>query len=86
MWFGNDVAEDIRKCRFTYGPMANMAKTEWGISIMVFISWTTQEIWDTEEVDLEKQRINHITPEIMKKFEKNNVYLQRHTTPQTECC
>ena len=27
VWFGNDVAEDIRECRFTYGPMANMAKT-----------------------------------------------------------
>ena len=31
VWFGNDVAEDIWKCRFTYGPMSNMAKTERGI-------------------------------------------------------
>ena len=27
VWFGDDVAEDIRKCRFTYRPMVNMAKT-----------------------------------------------------------
>ena len=25
VWFGDDIAEDIWKCRFTYGPMANMA-------------------------------------------------------------
>ena len=31
VWFGDDVAEDIWKCRFTYGQMANMAKTERGI-------------------------------------------------------
>ena len=31
VWFGDDVAEDIWKCRFTYGPMANMAKIERGI-------------------------------------------------------
>ena len=35
MWFGNDVAEDIWKYRFTYGPMENMEKTERGISIML---------------------------------------------------
>ena len=35
--FGNDVAEDICKCRFSYRLMANMAKTEQGIFIMVFI-------------------------------------------------
>ena len=70
MWFGNDVTEDIWKCRFTYGPMANMAKTERGISIMVFICWTAQEVWDMEEAELEKQRINHITPEILKTFQK----------------
>ena len=40
-------------------------KTERGISIMVFICWTAQEIWDMEEYELEKQRINHITPEIL---------------------
>ena len=44
VWFGDDVAEDIWKCRFTYGPMENMAKTEQGILIMVFIRWTAQEI------------------------------------------
>ena len=42
--------------------MKNMAKTEWGISIMVFIRCNTQEMWDTEEAELEKQRINRITP------------------------
>ena len=26
VWFGNDVAEEIWKCRFTYRPMANMEK------------------------------------------------------------
>ena len=26
VWFGDDVAEDIWKCRLTYGPMANMEK------------------------------------------------------------
>ena len=62
VWFGDDVTEDIWKCRFTYGPMANMEKTERGISIMVFILWATQEIWDMEEAELEKQRIDHITP------------------------
>ena len=62
VWFGNDVAEDIWECRFTYGPIANMAKTERGISIMVFIRWTAQEIWEMEEAEIEKLRINHITP------------------------
>ena len=47
-----------------------MGKTEWGISIMVFIRWTTKEIWEMEEVELEKQRINHINPEILKTFQK----------------
>ena len=70
VWFGDDVAEDIWKCRFIYIRMANMAKTELGISIMVFIRCTTQEVWDMEEAELEKQRINHITPEILKKFQK----------------
>ena len=37
---------------------------------MLFISWTAQEIWDMEEAELEKQRINHTTPEILKCFEK----------------
>ena len=37
VWFGDDVAEDIWKLRFTYGPMENMERTEQGISIMVFI-------------------------------------------------
>ena len=37
LWFGENFAEDIRRCRFAYRPMANMAKTERGISIMVFI-------------------------------------------------
>ena len=50
---------------------------------MVFIRWIAQEIWDMEEADLEKQRINHITPEILKKFHKKNAYLQSHTTQQT---
>ena len=44
--------------------MANIAKTERGISIMFFICWNTQEIWETEEAGLEKQRINNITQEI----------------------
>ena len=26
VWFGDDVEEDIWKCRFTYGLMANMTK------------------------------------------------------------
>ena len=56
-----------------------MAKTEQGISIMVFICWTAQEIWEMEEAELEKQLINHITSEILKFFQKNNTYLQRHT-------
>ena len=37
VWFGDNVVEDICKCRFTYRMMADMAKTEWGILIMVFI-------------------------------------------------
>ena len=47
VWFGDDVVEDLWKCRFTYGQMANMAKTERGILIMVFIHWNAQkfEIW-----------------------------------------
>ena len=53
MWFGKNVAEDIWKCIFTYKLMANMAKIEWGISIMVFIHWTEKEIWDVEEAELE---------------------------------
>ena len=70
VWFGDDVTEEIWKWRFIYGPMVNMAKTEWGISIMFFIHWTAQVIWDMKEAGLEKQRINHITPEILKKFQK----------------
>ena len=42
LWFGDDMAEDIWKFRFTYRPIANMAITEQGVSIMVFIRWTTQ--------------------------------------------
>ena len=52
VWFGEDVAEYIWKYRFTYRPMANIAKNERGISIMMFIRWTTQEIWDMEEAEL----------------------------------
>ena len=70
VWFGDDVTEEIWKCRFTYGPMANMAKTDREISIMVFIHWTSQEIWDMQEAEIEKQRINHTTPEILKRFDK----------------
>ena len=62
VWFGDDVAEDIWKYIFTYGPMENMGKTERGVLIMVFIRWTAQEIWDMKEDELERQRINHITP------------------------
>ena len=47
-------------------------KTERGILIIVFIRWTAQEVWDMEEAELEKQRINHITPEILKKIQKKN--------------
>ena len=68
VWFGDNVAEDIWKCRFTYGLMANMEKTERGISIMVFIRWTAQEIWEMEEAALEKHRINYIIPKILKSF------------------
>ena len=46
-----------------------MVKSELGISIVVFIRWTSQEIWYLEEAEIEKQRINHITPEILKKFQ-----------------
>ena len=70
VWFGNDVAEDIWKFRFTYEPMANMEKSEQGISIIVFIRWTAQEIWDMEEVEQEKQHINHFTLDILKKLQK----------------
>ena len=70
VWFGDDVTEDIWKCGFSYGTRENVAKTERGISIMVFIRWTAQEIWEMEEAEIEKQRINHITPEILKKFQK----------------
>ena len=45
VWFGDDVAEDICKCRITHELMSNMSKTERGISVMVFIRWTAQEIW-----------------------------------------
>ena len=37
-----------------YGPMANMIKTEQGISIMVFICWTEKKNWDMKEAELEK--------------------------------
>ena len=42
VWFGDYVAEDICKCRFTYGIMVNMAKSERGISIIFFIHWTAK--------------------------------------------
>ena len=61
--------------------MANMTKTERGILIMVFIRWTAHETWEMEEADLEKQLINHLTPENLKKFQKktptSNVILHR---------
>ena len=63
--------EDIYKCRFSYGPMVNMAKTERGILILFFIRWTAQKIWEMEEDELVKQRINNITAYILKKFQKN---------------
>ena len=37
---------------------------------MVFIRWDGQEIWDMEEAELEKQHINHITPDILKKLQE----------------
>ena len=37
---------------------------------MVSIRWIAQEVWGMEEAKLEKQRINHITPEILKRFRK----------------
>ena len=49
VWFGRNNAKDIWKYRFTYGPMANMAKIEQDISIVVFICWNAQEVWDMEE-------------------------------------
>ena len=52
VWFCKDVVEDIWECRFTYRPMANMAKTEQGISVMFLIRWTSQEIWDMEKAEL----------------------------------
>ena len=63
-----------------------MGKTERGILVMVFIRWTEQEIWEMEEAEIEKLRINHITPVILKSYRKKNAYLQRRTTPQIECC
>ena len=42
VWFGDDVTEDILECRFTYRPMANMAKTEHGILFIVYIHFTAQ--------------------------------------------
>ena len=68
VWFGYDVAEDICKWRFTYGPMVNISKTKRGILIMVFIRWTAHNILEMEEAELEKQRINHITTKILKMF------------------
>ena len=52
VWFCEDVVEDIWECRFTYRTMANMAKTEQGISVMFLIRWTSQEIWDMEKAEL----------------------------------
>ena len=52
VWFGDDVAEDIQKCRFTYRPMANMPKTERGILIVVFICWTAQDLLEMEEAEI----------------------------------
>ena len=72
VWFGDDVVKDIWKYRFTYGPISNMENYEWGISIMVFIGWNAQKIWDIEETELEKQAINHITPDILKKFQRKH--------------
>ena len=48
VWFGNGVAEDIFKCRSTYGPMSDILKTNQGISFMVLIHCITQEIWIME--------------------------------------
>ena len=84
VWFGRNFAEDIWKCRFTYVPMVSMTKIELRILVIVFIRWTAKEIWKMEEAELEKQRINHITPEILKKFQKNNAYLQCCMTPQSK--
>ena len=46
VWYGNNVAEEIYKFRFTYIPMENIAKTERGVLIVVFVHCTAQEIWD----------------------------------------
>ena len=43
--FGNDIVEDILKCRFTYEPMSNIAKTERGISIMVLSNEPHKKFW-----------------------------------------
>ena len=62
VWFVEYAAKEIWKCRLTYRLMANMEETERGISIMVFICWTAQETWYTEEAEQEKQHINNIAP------------------------
>ena len=45
VWFGTNVTDYIWKCRFTYGTIQNMAKTERAILIMVLIHYTAKEIW-----------------------------------------
>ena len=70
VWFGEDIAEDIMKVRFSHGSIANVAKTDRGISVMTFIRWTAQEIYDMEEEEEERHKITHVTAEMLKKLAK----------------
>ena len=70
VWFGEDISEDIMKVKFAHGRIANVAKTDRGISVMAFIRWNAQEIYDMEDKEEERHKINQVTPEMLKKFSK----------------
>ena len=70
VWFGEDIAEDIMKVGFAHGSIANVAKPDRGISVMIFIRWTAQEIYDMEEEEEERHKITHVTAEMLKKLAK----------------
>jgi hypothetical protein len=70
VWFGEDIAEDLMKVKFAHGTIANVAKTDRGISVMTFIRWNAQEIYDMEEEEEERHKITYATPEMLKKFAK----------------
>ena len=67
VWFGEDTADDIRAAKFAHSPVANAARTEKGLSVMLFIRRTAKQISEYEEEELAWKATKTPTIEELKK-------------------